>query len=208
MNKKLLFLLPLFAFVLLAGFLAKGLFSNPREIESALVGKPLPEFVLNDLMTPSQQWTAEQLRGEPALINVWGVWCPTCNAELGYLTALKQQGVKIVGVYFEQYDPDFDGSFNLAALQHEVASKLAETGNPYAFNIFDAKRSLALDLGVSGAPETFVIDRNGIIRAHHIGDINPNVWRSKLAPLWQELIAESQGQLSQHAALSLQEPHS
>ena len=71
-------------------------------------------------------------------------------------------------------------------LQQDVALKLQQQGNPYQFNMLDLKRSLSLDLGVSGAPETFIIDANGIVRAHHIGDINPQVWRSKLAPLYQQ----------------------
>ncbi|MEW5681776.1 MAG: DsbE family thiol:disulfide interchange protein [Pseudomonadota bacterium] len=185
--RKVLFYAPLLAFLALALFLLSGLFSDPRERASAIVDKPLPEFALADLMQPDKIWTAEALKGETFLLNVWGVWCPTCNAELGYLTELREQGVKIVGLYYElPRDPAFDAPFDLSVLQREVSEKLQQNGNPYQFNILDLDRSLSLDLGVSGAPETFIIDASGTVRAHHIGDINPQVWRAKLAPLYQQ----------------------
>ena len=83
-------------------------------------------------------------------------------------------------------DPAFDAPFDLSVLQRDVSEKLIQNGNPYQFNILDIERSLSLDLGVSGAPETFIIDASGTVRAHHIGDINPQVWRAKLAPLYQQ----------------------
>ena len=185
--RKLFFYAPLVLFLLLALFLLSGLFSDPRQRESASINKPLPAFALADLMQPEQLWTAEQLKGEAFLLNVWGTWCPTCNAELGYLTELRNQGVKIVGLYYElPRDPAFDAPFSLTSLQQDVSQKLAQHGDPYQFNILDLERSLSLDLGVSGAPETFIVDADGIVRAHHIGDINSQVWRSKLAPLYQQ----------------------
>ncbi|MDP5134904.1 DsbE family thiol:disulfide interchange protein [Rheinheimera baltica] len=185
--RKVLYYLPLFAFLALALFLLSGLFSDPRERDSASLNKALPEFALADVMQPDKIWTPSELKGETYLLNVWGTWCPTCNAELGYLTELRQQGVKIVGLYYElPRDPAFDAPFNLAELQKDVQQKLQQQGDPYQFNMLDIDRSLSLDLGVSGAPETFIVDADGIIRAHHIGDINPLVWRSKLAPIYQE----------------------
>ncbi len=185
--RKVLFYLPLALFLLLTLFLLSGLFSDPRQRDSAVLNKALPAFALADLMQPQQIWTAEQLTGEAFLLNVWGTWCPTCNAELAYLAELKAQGVKIVGLYYElPRDPAFDAPFELAALQQDVTQKLAQHGNPYQFNILDLHRTLSLDLGVSGAPETFIVDARGIVRAHHIGDINPMIWRSKLAPLYQQ----------------------
>ena len=174
-------------FVPLTLFLLSGLFSNPRERGSAIVGKPLPAFSLPDLMSPQKLWQPEALRGKAYLLNVWGTWCPTCNAELGYLAELRAQGVNIIGLYYElPRDPAFDPPFDLATLQQDVRQKLTQQGDPYLFNILDQHRTLSLDLGVSGAPETFLIDQNGIVRAHHIGDINPQVWRSTLAPLYQQ----------------------
>ena len=185
--RKVLYFVPLAAFLALTVFLLSGLFSDPRERDSASLNKPLPQFALADLMQPDVIWNAEKLKGETYLLNVWGTWCPTCNAELGYLTELRQQGVKIIGLYYElPRDPAFDAPFDLAVLQKDVQLKLEQQGNPYQFNILDLERSLSLDLGVSGAPETFIIDAQGIVRAHHIGDINPHVWRTKLAPLYQQ----------------------
>ena len=185
--RKLMFYLPLVLFLTLALFLLSGLFSNPMERESVTTNKPLLAFSLPDLMQPAQRWQPAQLRGETFLLNVWGTWCPTCNAELSYMTELKQQGVKIIGLYYVlPADPLLGESFDLALLQADVSNKLQQRGNPYQFNILDADRSLSLDLGVSGAPETFIVDSNGIVREHHIGDINPQVWRNKLAPLYQK----------------------
>jgi cytochrome c biogenesis protein CcmG, thiol:disulfide interchange protein DsbE len=185
--RKALFYAPLALFLALALFLLSGLFSDPRERQSAILDKPLPEFALADLMQPDKIWTPAQLRGETFLLNVWGTWCPTCNAELSYLAELRAQGVKIVGLYYElPRDAAFDAPFNLPQLQQEVQQKLAQQGDPYQFNILDIDRSLSLDLGVSGAPETFIIDANGVVRAHHIGDLNSVVWRTKLAPLYQQ----------------------
>lgn len=185
--RKVMFYMPLVSFLMLALFLLSGLFSDPRERDSAVLNKPLPTFALADLMQPQQIWTPEKLAGEAFLLNVWGTWCPTCNAELAYLADLRAQGVKIVGLYYElPRDPAFDAPFDLAALQQDVSQKLAQQGNPYQFNILDLQRTLSMDLGVSGAPETFVVDANGIVRAHHIGDINPMVWQSKLAAIYQQ----------------------
>ncbi|EWH06091.1 thiol:disulfide interchange protein DsbE [Pseudoalteromonas lipolytica SCSIO 04301] len=188
MNRKLLALAPLLVFVLLCVFLYQGLFANPRELQTGRIGQAMPTFNLPDLMDESKRWTDTDLKGEVYLLNVWGTWCPTCLAELGYLTELREQGVKIIGLYYEQgYDPDFDGQFDINALRDDVTSMLNRAGDPYQFNILDLKRSLALDLGVSGAPETFLVDKQGTILLHHTGDINPRVWRAKFAPLMQEL---------------------
>ncbi len=185
--RKMMFYVPLVLFLTLALFLLSGLFSDPMERESVTINKALPAFSLPDLMQPDRQWQPAALQGETLLLNVWGTWCPTCNAELGFMTQLRQQGVKIVGLYYVlPADPLLGERFDLAELQADVSNKLQQHGDPYQFNILDFNRSLALDLGVSGAPETFIIDSNGIVRAHHIGDINPQVWRNKLAPVYQQ----------------------
>lgn len=188
MNKKLIGLIPFLIFMLLCVFLYQGLFGNPRELQTGRIGQTMPSFVLPDLMNSARQWTNEDLLGEVYLLNVWGTWCPTCIAELGYLEQLREQGVRIIGLYYEQaYDPDFGDKFDIDALRLDVQSMLSRAGDPYQFNILDLERSLALDLGVSGAPETFLIDKAGKILVHHTGDINPRVWRAKFAPLMQEL---------------------
>lgn len=189
--RKLLFFIPFVLFVALAAFLFSGLFSDPRQHDSALVSKALPAFELPDLMAPTALYNAEKLKGKVYLLNVWGLWCPTCNAELGFLTELRKQGIDIVGLYYVQpQDSAFGESFDLAKLQQDVQKKLAEQGDPYRLNILDEKRSLIFDLGVTGAPETFLIDAKGQIRAHHVGDINPQNWPA-LAQQYQALLDEA-----------------
>ena len=100
--RKLLFFAPFALFIGLSLFLLSGLFSDPRQIGSALVERQLPQFQLPDLMQSNKQWTADELKGEPYFLNVWGTWCPTCNAELAFLTQLRQQGVRIIGLYYVQ----------------------------------------------------------------------------------------------------------
>ena len=189
--RKFLFFIPFVLFVALAAFLFSGLFSDPRQHGSALVSKTLPAFELPDLMAPTQLLNAEKLKGKVYLLNVWGLWCPTCNAELGFLTELRKQGIDIVGLYYVQpQDSAFGETFDIATLQQDVLKKLQEQGDPYRLNILDEKRSLIFDLGVTGAPETFLIDAQGQIRAHHVGDINPQNWPA-LGAQYQALLQEA-----------------
>lgn len=192
MKNARLVVIPLVLFLLLVVFLFKGLFSDPRELDSQVKDKVLPAFSLPDLMQPDITYTPESLKGQVTLLNVWGVWCVTCAVEMPYLTELKnEKGVHIVGLYFDQdLDPDF-GTKTLNRVQQEVTSMLSRYGNPYAFNIFDVYRDTSLDLGVTGAPEHFVIDAQGVIRMHHIGDINERVWKNKVGPLYNRLVADA-----------------
>ena len=182
------FLIPLGIFVFMAVFLLSGLFSDPRQRDSSLLGKPMPDFALPDLMTPEVTHTPAVFDNQVTLLNVWGVWCITCAIELPYLKELSDNGVRIVGLYYDQdTDPDF-GVKTVDTIQQEVTDKLSKLGNPYEFNIFDTYRDYSLDLGVTGAPETFLIDKQGVIRLHHIGDVNPRVWEQKIAPVYNELV--------------------
>lgn len=191
MKKAPLVVVPLVLFSMLIVFLFQGLFSDPRELDSQVKGKPLPAFSLPDLMSPTTIYTPEVFRGHVTILNVWGVWCVTCAVEMPFLTTLKNEdNVRIVGLYFDQdLDPDF-GTKTLTRVQEEVTDMLSRYGNPYAFNIFDVYRDTSLDLGVTGAPEHFIIDADGVIRMHHIGDINERVWRNKIGPLYNALIAQ------------------
>lgn len=197
MKKLPLVAIPLVLFTLLVLFLFQGLFSDPRELDSQVKGKPLPEFSLPDLMKPDVIYTPEVFEGDVTILNVWGVWCVTCAVEMPYLTQLKnEQGVKFVGLYFDQdLDPDF-GTKTLSRVQQEVTQMLARFGNPYDFNIFDVYRDTSLDLGVTGAPEHFVIDHNGIVRMHHIGDINERVWQNKVGPLYYQLVEAKNAEMT------------
>jgi cytochrome c biogenesis protein CcmG/thiol:disulfide interchange protein DsbE len=189
-SKLMFFLVPLGIFLVLVYFLLKGLFSDPRERDSAVVDKTLPQFALYDLMDDKKQWQREDLIGETFLLNVWGTWCVTCDQELPYLTHLRSQGVKIVGLYYDQeVDPDFGEYFDMNKLRADVQDKLQRLGNPYQFNIFDNTREMLVDLGVTGAPETFLVDEKGVIRIHHLGDINQRVWQGKFAARYNELKA-------------------
>ncbi|MWV12611.1 DsbE family thiol:disulfide interchange protein [Pseudomonas sp. R-28-1W-6] len=176
--KRLILLLPLLLFLGIALFLYRGLFLNPQELPSALIGKPFPAFALPSVTDQDQTLTQADLLGKPALVNVWATWCPSCRAEHPVLNKLAASGVNIHGVNYKD--------------QREPAQKwLRELHNPYQLNIEDAKGALGLDLGVYGAPETFFVDAKGIIRDKYVGVIDEQVWRTKLAPIYQRLVDES-----------------
>ena len=174
MNRRLLLLLPLLAFLALAGLLYKGLFLDPRDIGTTMIGKPLPAFALPSLEDPARTLGTADFKGKPALVNVWATWCPTCRAEHEMLNRLAAQGVVIYGVNYKETG--------------DARRWLAELGNPYRFNLEDPQGSLGINLGVYGAPETFLIDRDGIVRHKYVGAIDENVWRQQLAPLYRELL--------------------
>ncbi|HSC83702.1 MAG TPA: DsbE family thiol:disulfide interchange protein [Pseudomonas sp.] len=175
--KRLMLLLPLALFLGMAVFLYRGLFLDPTELPSALIGKPFPEFSLPVVDQPGKTLSRADLLGKPALVNVWATWCISCRVEHPVLNQLAQLGVNIYGV---NYKDD-----NAAAQKW-----LQEFHNPYHLNISDARGSLGLDLGVYGAPETFLIDAKGIIRHKFVGVIDQTVWREKLASLYQGLVDE------------------
>lgn len=165
--------IPLFLFVVLAGFLFRGLSLDPKAMPSALIDKPLPPFSLSRLGS-DQVITRDDVVGEPAFLNVWATWCISCRVEHPYLQQLADQGVPIYGVNYK----DEDG----AAL-----TWLQELGDPYRANIADREGTLGLDLGVYGAPETYLIDGEGVIRYRHVGVVNERVWTRILQPIYLEL---------------------
>lgn len=168
MNKK--FLLPI-AFFALAGVLYFGLFRDPREVPSPLIGKPAPAFTLQALDNPARQFSPADMKGKVWLLNVWASWCPNCKDEHPDLLDLKRrQVVPIVGLnYKDKRDLGLD--------------VLKKTGDPFEVSAFDPDGKAALDWGVYGAPETFLIDREGIIRAKHVGPISQEIFAKKFAPL-------------------------
>ncbi|MCQ4320930.1 DsbE family thiol:disulfide interchange protein [Stutzerimonas stutzeri] len=175
--KRVLMLLPLAIFLLVAVFLYRGLFLDPTELPSALIGKPLPSFSLPSVEDPQRLISAEDIKGKPALVNVWATWCVACKVEHPVLNKLAQQGVNIYGV---NYKDD-----NAAAQKW-----LRDFHDPYQLNIRDEQGSLGLDLGVYGAPETFIVDKQGVIRHKYVGVIDERVWREQLAALYQQLVDE------------------
>lgn len=181
MKKKLL--LPLIIFLALAITLMVQLTRNaqgedPKKLESALIGKSVPVFNLESVQDEKQFIDQNVLKtGSPRLLNVWATWCPTCYAEHEYLTLLAKQGIEIVGVDYKDERP-------------KAMKFLMTYGNPYKAIIYDPKGSLGLDLGVYGAPETFIVDGNGIIQYRHAGDVNDRVWNEVLKPIYEKLKAK------------------
>lgn len=177
--RALKFLIPLLVFAGISWFLLEGLSRDPREIPSPLVGKPAPAVSLPRLDDPSAPpWTTESMRGRVWLLNVWGSWCSGCQVEHPVLLDLARQNVApIVG---------------LAWKDRPQASKdwLAKLGDPYVLNVSDQTGKAAIDWGVYGAPETFVIDKAGVIRDKHIGPLTPEVLAGRLVPLMRRLQAQ------------------
>ncbi|MBE9538599.1 MAG: DsbE family thiol:disulfide interchange protein [Proteobacteria bacterium] len=171
---------PLFLFVVLAGFLIRGLQLDPREMPSALIDQPLPEFQLPVLGKNSLVQRMDVV-GEVSFFNVWATWCISCRVEHPYLQMLADRGIPIYGVNYKDE--------SAAAMQW-----LDQLGDPYRLSIEDVEGTLGLDLGVFGAPETYLVDAQGIIRYRHVGVVNERIWRGILQPLYQELLNEAASQ--------------
>ena len=167
----------LFGVGLFAAMALFGINNDPRELPSVLIGKPFPEFSTGSVGDPSVVITRADLLGRPALVNVWATWCVSCKVEHPVLNDLAKQGVLIHGVNYKDNNTD-------------AQRWLKDFLNPYQLNISDPKGTLGLDLGVYGAPETFMIDKHGIIRHKFVGVVDKRVWREKLAPIYQELLDE------------------
>lgn len=170
------YLVPLFTFVVMAGFLAVGLQRNPREVPSPLVDKPAPAFDLPQLHDPAARLTAEQMKGRVWVLNVFASWCTPCLAEHPYVTQLaRQPGITVIGLNYKDRPEDAKGW-------------LRKHGDPYAKIAVDAEGRVGIDYGVYGVPETFVIDKQGTIRFKHIGPLTVDVLEKKLVPLLKELM--------------------
>ena len=172
--------LPLFLFALLAMFLFRGLFLDPTEMPSALIDRPLPTFSLPTL-GGDRQLSRDDVTGEVALLNVWATWCVSCRVEHPYLKQLADAGIPIYGLNYKDTD---------SAAQRW----LQELGNPYRLNIADREGTLGVDLGVYGAPETYLLDASGVVRYRHVGVVDEQVWETVLKPLYRELKMGQGGQ--------------
>lgn len=171
------FLLPLLLFFVLAGFLAVGLRLNPREVPSPLIDKPAPAFVLPALSNPSQTIRRDDLLGKVWMLNVWASWCTACRQEHPVLVEFsRQQQVPIYGLNYKDERLD-------------AQAWLDEGGNPYTESLFDHDGRTGIDFGVYGVPETFIIDKAGVIRFKHIGPITPDVLQKEIEPMLRKLNA-------------------
>jgi cytochrome c biogenesis protein CcmG/thiol:disulfide interchange protein DsbE len=173
--KYLKFLLPLGVFLGLVAFLAAGLKLNPREVPSPLIDKPAPAFSLTQLENPAQTIRRDDLLGKVWMLNVWASWCVACRQEHPLLVKFAQSKLlPIYGLNYKDSRPD--------GLQW-----LARFGNPYDASLFDQDGRVGIDWGVYGVPETFIIDRQGVVRFKHIGPLTPDVIRSRIEPLVRQL---------------------
>ena len=173
MSKKLL--IPLGVFIVLCAFLLVGLWRDPREVPSPLIGKTAPSFVLAQLHEPAKTLGPADLMGQVWLLNVWASWCVSCREEHPLLVELgKAKLVPIVGLNYKD---------------ESVAGKrwLAQLGDPYIVSVVDRDGRVGIDWGVYGVPETFVVDKAGTIRYKHIGPITAEALEKKILPLIREL---------------------
>lgn len=166
--------IPLIIFAVLAVFFWRGLSLDPTEMPSALIDKPVPAFRLPTLEDANQIITQDDLKGEVALVNVWATWCIACRVEHPYLVELANQGVRVIGINYKD---------DVA----EAQRWLKNLHNPYVYSIIDADGRLGIDLGVFGAPETYVVDRQGVIRHKHVGVVDDKVWTEQLKPIVDQL---------------------
>jgi cytochrome c biogenesis protein CcmG/thiol:disulfide interchange protein DsbE len=165
MTRWLLFL-PLLLFIGLGVFLYRGLSIDPTALPSALINKPFPDFKISDLKQPEKMRTKADFLGKPVLINVWATWCPSCREEHQQLLKMAQEHkIAIIGLNYKD-----DGQLALQWLQ--------ALGDPYQFVIYDKSGMLGLDLGVYGAPETYLLDAKGIVKHRHVGVITEQDWQT------------------------------
>ena len=167
--KKIIDVLPLAIFIGLIIALFSFLYEEEDQLETVLIDSTFPEFSLTALSDDSRLLSKEDIAQLPALINVWATWCIACRVEHPFLMKLKEES--ILTIYGLNYKDNKAKALEL----------LKKDGNPFEFSIYDFEGRLAIDLGVYGAPETFFIDKNGLIRERHVGVVDQRVWEDKFA---------------------------
>jgi len=168
-------LIPLLIFMVLVGFLGVGLSLKPREIPSPLINKPAPDFSLPTLDAPELKMSTQDLRGKVWILNVWASWCVACRIEHPLLVEFAKTGA--APVY----------GLNYKDKREDAIRWLGKFGNPYTRSLSDTGGLVGIDFGVYGVPETFVIDKTGVIRMKHIGPLTPEVLRDDIVPLLRKL---------------------
>jgi cytochrome c biogenesis protein CcmG, thiol:disulfide interchange protein DsbE len=162
-------------FVALVALLAIGLRLNPREVPSPLIGKPAPAFDLPLLGAPDKRFSQKDMLGKVWMLNVWASWCPPCLVEHPVVTQISRSGlVPVVGLNYKDQRDD-------------ALPWLKRNGDPYQLVVFDPNGRIGIDYGVYGVPETYVIDRQGVIRYKQIGPLTPDVVQKKIEPLIKDL---------------------
>jgi cytochrome c biogenesis protein CcmG/thiol:disulfide interchange protein DsbE len=194
------FLVPLGLFLVLVGFLAVGLNRDPHEVPSPLVGKAAPAFQLQQVAA-DKQFSPQDMQGKVWLLNVWSSWCVSCRAEHPLLVAFSQQGgLPIVGLNYKELRGDGESDIDVKKLtpadelklvRSRATAWLAEHGNPYTLSALDIDGRVGIDYGVYGVPETYLIDKQGVIRYKQIGPITEEALKEKILPLAKELEAKS-----------------
>ncbi|MEY2656701.1 MAG: Thiol:disulfide interchange protein DsbE [Pseudomonadota bacterium] len=187
------FLIPLALFLGLVVFLAVGLKRDPREIPSPLINKPAPAFSLPTL-EGGEPFSPQSLQGKVWMLNVWATWCVACREEHPVLVAFaRQNAVPIVGLSYKEIQPQDEAQGKLAPEAKLQLARdrskvwLARHGNPYALSVMDLDGRVGIDYGVYGVPETYVIDRQGVIRYKRVGVVTPALLSEKILPLIREL---------------------
>ena len=168
------YLIPLALFIGLVGFLAVGLRLNPRDLPSPLIGKAVPAYELPQLHDPALKLTAAQMKGQVWVLNVFASWCTPCLAEHPLVAQMAKSGVKVIGLNYKDSEDD-------------AKTWLKRHGDPYAAIAVDRDGRVGIDWGVYGVPETFVVDRNGVIRHKQIGPITPAALKDEILPLIAKL---------------------
>jgi cytochrome c biogenesis protein CcmG, thiol:disulfide interchange protein DsbE len=169
------YLIPLGVFLVMLGFLAVGLGLNPREVPSPLINKPAPAFTLPTLAAPEKSISLQDLRGKVWILNVWASWCVACRVEHPLFVEFAKTGA--VPIYGLNYKDKRD----------DAVRWLGNFGNPYQQSLVDSEGLVGIDFGVYGVPETFVIDKAGVIRLKHIGPVTPEVLQGTILPLVKKL---------------------
>lgn len=193
------FLVPLGLFVILVIFLAIGLGKDPHEVPSPLIDKPAPMFQLPEVAKPEQSFSPKDMRGKVWLFNVWASWCVSCRQEHPLLVAFSQQNdLPIVGLSYKEVRGDGETDVKRMSPTEETglaarraAAWLAQHGNPYTLSVLDVDGRVGIDYGVYGVPETYLIDKQGVIRYKQIGPITPDVLTDKILPMVKELQKQS-----------------
>jgi len=167
------------AFFALVVLLAVGLTLNPREVPSPLIGKPAPAFELPLLHAPEKTFSEKDMLGKVWVMNVWASWCPPCLVEHPVVTALAKSGLApVVGMNYKD-------------AREDALPWLKRNGDPFQFSVYDGSGRIAMDYGVYGVPETYVIDRHGVIRYKQIGPLTPELVREKIEPMLKDLARDA-----------------